>query len=147
MSPARTVDSTVALLEAVELTRITHYEVSGRRHASDATVEEGVRPPQVMVRKSELEIETRMRMVVETDVAVFTADISATYTLAEPAHVPDEVVTDFLERVGLMAVYPYAREAIHTSASRLAVDAPVLGLLRTGSVRIVPNGNSAPVEE
>lgn len=146
MSPTRTIDSTIALLEAVELTRITHYEVSGRRHAPDATVDEGVKPPQVMVRKSELEIETRMRMVVETDVAAFTADISATYTLSEPANVPDEVVTDFLERVGLMAVYPYAREAIHTSASRLAVDAPILGLLRTGSVRIIPDRNPASVE-
>lgn len=137
MTAPREIDDVVELLGTVELTGITHYEVFGRRHGPSANVEPGIQPPQVMVRRSRTEIETRMRMVVDTETATLAADISATYTISEPSEISEDVVTEFLERVGLMAVYPYVREAIHTSASRLAVDAPVLGLMRAGSVRIV----------
>jgi hypothetical protein len=39
------------------------------------------------------------------------------------------VLEEFVDRVGVMALYPFVRESIFSTATRLRVKAPVLGLL------------------
>lgn len=145
---ARVITDVVELLSYVDLTDIAHYEVSGVRRQSDPEegFEPGVRDPQVMVRNQDGKLETRVRLAVETNEARLVADIAAIYALTEPLELPDDVTSEFLERVGIMAVYPYLRAAIHGSAAQIGVDAPVLGLLRSGSIAVHPDEADAPTD-
>ena len=137
MSTAISVATAADLLPLVELTAITTYEISGQRVAeAEASVQEVGDDFQVMVRLGAQDLETRGRVRVQTSQAVLIADVSATYTFSEPVDLSSDVVGEFVERVGVMAIFPYLREAVHTTASRLGVDAPVLGLLRAGNFRI-----------
>lgn len=49
---------------------------------------------------------------------------------------PAAVVAEFIERVGLMAVFPFLREAVFTTASRLGVPPPVVEILRAGEASV-----------
>jgi hypothetical protein len=149
MSTTTSVASAADLLPLVELTAITTYEVGGRRgeeKPDDAGSSESSDDFQIKVRLSDSDLETRARVRVDSAQAELIADVSATYTFTEPLELSREVVGEFVERVGVMSVFPYLREAIHTTASRLGVDAPVLGLLRAGSFRlnISEDGDEAP---
>jgi hypothetical protein len=145
----RAIADVVELLSYVDLTDIAHYEVSGVRRQSEPEedFEPGVRDPQVMVRHEGGKLETRVRLAVDTDEARLVADIAAIYTLSEPLEVPDDVIAEFLERVGVMAVYPYLRAAIHGSAAQIGADAPVLGLLRSGSINVQPDEARVSTDE
>jgi hypothetical protein len=139
----RTVTSAADLLPLIELTAITTYEVAGRRAARDDGVDQSD-DIQVMVRVEGDDLETRARMYVVTQQAELVADVSATYSLREALEIPEAVVAEFVERVGVMAVFPYLREAIHTTATRLGVDAPVLGLLRAGNFKLNADNPASP---
>jgi len=45
-------------------------------------------------------------------------------------------LVDFIERVAIMAAFPFLREAIARMASRLEVDVPLIGLLKTGQFQL-----------
>lgn len=137
----KAVKSAVELLSYVELTDITHYEVLGKRRATEPEdgFEPGARDPEVMVRKEDGTLETRVRLTFEAVDARLVADVSAIYTLSEPLEISEEAISEFLERVGVMAVFPYLRAALHGSAAQLGVDVPVLGLLRPSSLRVTPD--------
>lgn len=141
------VSSASEMLPLIELTAITSYEIAGRRASSPEADPIGADDLNVMIRGDERSLETRARMhVVSTD-AEFVADVSATYTYSHALEVPQEVVTEFVERVGIMTVFPYLREAIHTTASRLGVDQPVLGLIRAGGFRLNLAGEESGEEQ
>jgi hypothetical protein len=129
----RVVSSAVELLPLIELTAITTYEVRGARVTREEQGVSGADDLQVLVRGGDDSLETRVRMQVLTEEAELLADVGATYSFSEPLELPQEVVAEFVERVGVMAAFPYLREAIHTTATRLGVNVPVLGLLRSGS--------------
>ncbi|MFE5293010.1 hypothetical protein ACFQ8T_12585 [Isoptericola sp. NPDC056618] len=143
----RQVRTAADLLPFAELTSTTTYEVHGRRLPSDeARPEEDCASNfNVLVRKELGELETRARVQVLTTEADLLADIGATYSFSEPLHLEEDVVQEFVERAGVMAVFPYLREAIQTTATRLGVDAPVLGLLRAGSFRLSLNTDDEAV--
>ncbi len=61
---------------------------------------------------------------------------SAVFTLREPIEASDAIITEFVERVGVMSVYPYLRESITQSGAKLGLDRPVLKLLRPGDIHI-----------
>lgn len=145
---ARAIADVVELLGYVELTDITHYEVSGVRRQTkvEDDFEAGARDPQVMVRSEDGKLETRVRLTFESVDARLVADIAAIYTLSEPLEIDEDVISEFLERVGIMAVYPYLRAALHGSAAQIGVDAPVLGLFRPSSLRVSPDDAKARAE-
>ena len=122
------------LLEVAELVDIITFELRGKRVTHDGDIPEPV--PAVAVRLSDEALETRLRLDVWTEDARIFADVAAVYALSEPVHLEGHVVQEFVERAGIMAVYPFVREAIFSTASRLGVKPPVLGLLRAGQFRI-----------
>lgn len=137
MTTQPALESAADLLPFVELTGIKTYEMRGRLidpelDTSDASGES----MQVMARAEDNMIEARLRFEKQTDDAVLLADVSALYKLSEPVDIPEAVLHDFLERVGVMAVFPFIRESVITTASRLGVEIPVLGLLRSGAFKI-----------
>lgn len=135
------------LLEVAELTGVIVYEIHGRRNDPGEVVDDELRQElKVMARGDENRLETRIHMRQHTDDAALLADIGVEYTLSEPCDVSESVLHEFVERVGVMAVFPFLRESLVTTASRLGVNAPVLGLLHAGSFRVDPADGSPMVD-
>ncbi|MGN6759768.1 MAG: hypothetical protein ACTHJI_00360 [Leifsonia sp.] len=127
------------VLTAAELTDIRVYEVAGRRllpgeHVDSET--DASENFQIQAGGDESHFETRARLTVTTADSELLADVSAIYTFAESLTVPREVAGEFVERVGIMSVYPFLREQIFATATRLGVSAPVMGLLRAGQITV-----------
>lgn len=122
------------LLAHSELTEIRVYEIGGRR--VDGTGSESAEDFQVRATGNTHHFETRARLTLVTAEAELLADLSAVHAFDEELNISKEVAAEFTQRVGIMAVYPFVREQIFTSASRLGVTAPVLGMLRAGQFNI-----------
>jgi hypothetical protein len=133
VTDARKVSAIEDLLAVVELTGLRTFEVSGRLLEVPASsgVEE-TQELQVLLRESSDELETRVRLTLQTKEAQFVSDCAAVFRSTEPIKVDPEVKREFVERIGVMSVYPFLRESVFATATRLQVGAPVLGLLRAG---------------
>lgn len=129
----RTVNDARDLLALTELTDIVFYEISARRNPD---VEGTPVSIEIALRREELLLEVRCRATVLGGEGEYLADASAVFNLQEPVEAPEEVIAEFVERVGVMSVYPYLREAITQSAAKLGLDRPILRLLRPGDVHI-----------
>lgn len=153
---AARIDSVEELVRVAEISQVIFHEVSARRLASgggDEVNDDVDVPPalQVAVRMGDRELEVRCRVDGEFHGGKYVADVSACYALQFGESVPSggqvsigQDVTDaFVSNVGIMALYPFLREAIHQSGSRLGLQPPLLPLLRLGSFEAVADG-SAP---
>lgn len=83
-------------------------------------------------------IETWFRMTVESDqfrIAVAEATI---YERDSDDPIPDDVRVEFLERVAVMAAYPYLRAAVQACAADLRVGNLTLDVLRQGQFQVHP---------
>lgn len=121
------------LLELTELTDIAFYEIGARRNPD---VEDTPVSIDIALRREELLLEIRCRATVLGGGGEYLVDASAVFTLQEPVQAPEAAIAEFVERVGVMSVYPYLREAITQSAAKLGLDRPVLRLLRPGDVHV-----------
>ncbi|MDR6862165.1 hypothetical protein [Phycicoccus sp. 3266] len=129
------------LLGHVTLRDILFYRVDAERLEDDAAPEGDERDEAdtsfaIQERHGPEVMEVRCRLDWAARGGRYTIDAAAQYDFDEPLDLSAEVVREFVERVGVMAVYPFIREALHQAASRLRLDAPILGLLQAGSVRV-----------
>ena len=126
------------LLALTELDGIRYYEVSATRREErrDPGVE-----IDISLRRDEYEIEVRCAARVTGEDADFCTDASAVFSLSDPVEITGAALSEFVERVGVMTVYPYLRESIHQSAAKLGVRQPVMQLLRPGDIRVSVDGN------
>jgi hypothetical protein len=131
----RDVDTIVELVDLVDLTEVRPYEASARRVDHGEPTQE----LQVLLAENEDAIEVRARMSVRTEEAELLADYSVVYTVGEELDISKALKAEFVERVGIMAVYPFLREAIFAGAARIQVPAPVVGLLRAGQFSMEPS--------
>lgn len=120
------------LVAHAELTDVRFYEVAASRTDS----EEGRLSIQVVSRVEPAEIEVRCQAAVDGGGAQYKVDAGAVFTLSPPGAVVPEIVREFTEKVGVMAVYPYVRSAVGNLGAQLGVDQPTLPLLRFGSIRL-----------
>ncbi|ANA85502.1 hypothetical protein PBI_BLUEBERRY_40 [Gordonia phage Blueberry] len=125
------------LLDATELVDVRFYEVHGERNDSEGDPKWFIR---VLTNQADSQLQLRFRLQLSGSGATYTADAAAVYVLKEPvAEVPDDVVREFAERVGIFAAFPYLRAAIGNLASQLGLERPVLPMLRQGMVRLSPD--------
>lgn len=145
MTSTRTVSSAAEMLPLIELTDIRVYEVAGRRaDAGDGDAARKVDEALTLhARGDSTWFETRARMLVRTEDADLVADTAAIYTFSEALAFSQDVATEFVERVGVMAVYPFLREQICSMATRLGVAPPIVGLLKAGQFTLDPPGEQA----
>jgi hypothetical protein len=127
--PAITPAHAGEMLAHLQLTEIRTYAISGRR--DDAPSTEDI-SPDLGIRLSPDEIETRMRIAFNTGQARLEAEMAVVYKLLTPMNLWSNVMTEFIERAAALAVYPFVREAVFATAARMGIDAPVLGLIRQG---------------
>lgn len=132
----REVGSAKELLDLLRLDSIEYYEVRGRRRSAPDSELETEPQLEILQRHADRDFEVRCRCSVEAPDASYFTDAAARFVSNEPLTMPDEVAREFVERVGLMAVYPFIRESILTTSTRLGAGRVVLGLLRPGRVQI-----------
>ncbi|MGY3567975.1 hypothetical protein [Sinomonas sp. RB5] len=126
------------VVQGVELTKITTYEIHGILRQPDDGLSES-QDMQAAFRFGDGHAEVRLRMSLVTPDASLLADIAAGYDCEGTFEGTDgEVVGDFVTKIGSMNVIPYLREALTTTASRLGVPAPILGLIRYGELGLEP---------
>ena len=89
-------------------------------------------------------IETWFRLTVDLPDAKLAAAYATLFTRDSDEAIPEPVQVEFVERVAIMAVFPYLRESVHTSAVRLQVPPPVLDIMRQGTFRV--NTGGGPTE-
>lgn len=125
------------LLGAVELTRVVSYKLTAERVRNDVeAVGSASRDLEARVRVDERQLETRFTMTVEAPGARYVADIGTIYEFTTPVvlPLPSHVVGEFIGQVGIMAAFPYLREAVSGLAARLGAEIPVMGLIRRGEL-------------
>lgn len=139
------IGSAAELFEVAELREVvTHQLVANRETAPDAVALElppdalhapgsSDEPMTMELRTRVGGLELRVRIAVETRnaYATFTVDTEAIFALPVPiATGRQDIVQEFVEQVGVRAVFPYIRAAVATLAAQLSVPASPLPLLQ-----------------
>jgi hypothetical protein len=138
------VQSIQELLDGVELTEVRTYLLHAERGTYEA--DDAARIA-VAVNHEGTILEVRCKLTASTGDSELAVDRSAVFTLQRPLSIPSTVMGEFVERVGVMTIYPYLREAVFTVASNLGVAPPVMGLLRAGSIKLTPDPDGSATAE
>lgn len=130
--------SAAELLHAGELTDVRFFEVSGAvldEPIEEINEDEFQQRMTVKVGREDGILEIRVDFEVDTQSCKYRV-VAATQFLYEPADQSVSVALgkEFAERVGVMAVYPYVREAISSLATRLRQPPITLPLMRSGEL-------------
>ncbi|MER6396362.1 MULTISPECIES: hypothetical protein [unclassified Kitasatospora] len=140
-SPARRGVRRFATLDelsaATELEDVTFLEVSGRRlfdQQEPRSEAENRTTLAVWLREGDdgTTLEVRCRLELGSAQADFVVDAAAAFSLGAPFELPAELQQLFVDRIGVTVLYPYLREALQGSATKLGVDTPLLSLRGPG---------------
>lgn len=137
-----TIDDVRELLNRLDLKAIVYHEVVGRRkeEGRDGEVEFNIAVKQ---RSTETIFEPRFLLKVDDLTAEFVVDISTQYESPTPIVASSAISAEFVEKVAIMAVFPFLREALATTAARMELPVPVLGLIRAGQFQVAVEPDSA----
>lgn len=127
------VESVEDLVALAELTEVRTYLLHGERASRAEVVDARM---SVMGKCEQSWLETRCRLTLGTEDSDLVVDRSAVFTFDRPVAPREDIVRQFVERVGVMSVYPYLREGASTLASQLGVAPPVLALMRAGTFKL-----------
>lgn len=138
------------LVGSVELADVSCIQFSGKRRtkSGSALPEAGAEgEPEVSLDVNPVlwgsRLETWFRMTVDTPDARLRAAFATIYERESDEEIPLTVQREFIERVAIMAVVPYLREAVHHAATRLQVPAPILPILRQGQFSLTEPGDAS----
>jgi hypothetical protein len=149
-----------SFIEKCALDDILYYEISARRTRSADSVTSATSTPtpeegdqdgnpanhnvQLMSRVVDGTLEIRARIDMTGPETEATVDASALFSLRAPFLDPsEELQLDFARRVGIMVLYPYLREALHQSVTKLRVNSPMLALLKADQFSFSKNAPEA----
>lgn len=148
----RSIEALADLVSRTELVGITYYELSARRadagspdHDMGPAAEaapwggpdgEVFQALRVMVERNPEHIEVRCEGRFSTPDASYVTDVGARFLHEEPLDVADDVLNEFVQRVGVMAVWPYLREAVRDLSAKIDAGRVVIGLIRAGQVEL-----------
>ncbi|MHB1010011.1 MAG: hypothetical protein ACYC1E_12400 [Propionibacteriaceae bacterium] len=127
--------SLVDLVDGLDVSEIRTYFLQAERGEYDGSGEARI---SVSARNEGGLLEVRCRLAASTEDCQVVVDRSAVFTLRLRLSIPEAVMGEFVEKVGVMTIYPYLREGAFSLASNLGVAPPVMGLLKAGSIRLMP---------
>lgn len=140
------IESVEDLVPLLTLTGFRQYEISGKRaeaipiEKSESTDLKALPEPQmdvqIMENHTDQHIEARFRATVDNGVGVFLIDIGLLYNFSEPIDLGRVAINNFIERIAIMAAWPFIREGIATTAARMELPVPVLGLMKQGQATV-----------
>lgn len=92
-------------------------------------------------------LETWFRVVIESEQFKIVAAVAVTYARETEDVIPEDVQTEFIERVSVMTAFPYLRALVQQMASELRLGDMTLGVLRPGGFRIQTGEAEAPATD
>ncbi|MFD9736243.1 hypothetical protein [Umezawaea sp. NPDC059074] len=143
----KSVDSALEVLNFASLDAIQFYETSARLNAgfpgdfttteeSENTSEEPTQEWLFSIQKSPDHINFRARLEIESNDSQYVVDVAAFYSFTEPLSISDEILQEFINRAAMIAVYPFAREALHELARKVNAHVPILGIYNPGDIAV-----------
>ena len=134
----RVVSSARDLLEYIDLQDIFFVELNATKRLGESDEELNIAPTEtnrVLQRVTDTEIDVRSINDVETGDAKYHVDVVVRYGLTEPLELTPEANQEFVERVAIMAAWPYVREAMADLSRKIRATPVTLGMLKDGQVR------------
>lgn len=133
------------LVSSIDLVGIKFLHISAQAKENppedESTVELGMK---IQESHGEDTLEVRFRVQVDHSEANYEVELASRYASKDRFEFSEEVLRDFIERVAIMAVFPYIREAISSMAARLELEVPILGMLRQGEFKLGTPKNRNP---
>ncbi|WP_074345019.1 hypothetical protein [Mycobacteroides abscessus] len=123
------------LLGITELADITYTRLSAQISDDD----EAPFAVQILVRQGDNSIEILCKATLSGEGAAYAVDAIGRFNVNHPCEVPQDVLTEFVEKAGIVAVYPYLRNGMVDLASRLALPRPVIPFLRPEGPKLTPS--------
>jgi hypothetical protein len=133
------------VLPLLELSGVQFMELSGRRRdyepegdtpeSMEDLEEKDVTAMGVQVHQDDESVIVRVQGGVHTDSVRVNVTTAARFTKSEPVVLDAPTIGIFVEKVAIMAIYPFIRQAVHDMSSRLGAPA-TLHLLRAGQVSL-----------
>lgn len=81
----------------------------------------------------------RFKFTLKNNLAEMSVDLGVVFSNEIPVDVDQETQLEFASKVALMVAYPYVRNSLWSSAARLGLPRPLLGLIRPDQVKFEPN--------
>ncbi|BAX98913.1 SecB-like chaperone SmegB [Mycobacteroides stephanolepidis] len=122
------------LLGITELSDITYTRLSAQVSDED----DAPFAVQVLVRQGENSIEILCKATLSGEGASYAVDAIGRFTVNEPCEVSGDVLTEFIGKAGVVAIYPYLRNGMVDLASRLGLPRPVIPFLRPEGPKFTP---------
>lgn len=130
------VDSVKQLLKMAELEDVVYYGISAERRGESSDVDKVSDSYELFVRHDGVRLEVRCRATVDTDEAQYVVDAASRFLLAEPVEITERAQQEFVQKIGLLAVWPYIRETISANAAKLRLSPMQVKLLRADNIHI-----------
>jgi hypothetical protein len=140
------VEDTRHLLDLLALDDIYYLRLNVDRvnNSDDAEVADGPRlDHEIFSRHGDRNMSVRLRTTVEAVDAVYQVDVVTDYASMQPFVASESVRQDFIERVAIMAAWPYLRMAVSDLSSRMRAEQITLGLYRVGDINL---GDPTPAD-
>ncbi|WDF34529.1 hypothetical protein PTW37_06425 [Arthrobacter agilis] len=137
--PKTPVDSIAQLVDLVELQSVEFFELSARAKAGfdDSIGAEEDEPPQFRLNLQAMEglIRVRLRADIKARLGEVAVDAAINYTVQNDFEVRRDLALDFANRIAVMALLPYMREAIHSQTTRVFGEGLLMPVLRAGDLQ------------
>ncbi|MGV9265518.1 hypothetical protein ACWDRR_12740 [Kitasatospora sp. NPDC003701] len=120
------------MIESTELRDVVFLEVAAKRELGPESEDRSsITTPMMAWFRADGDdtIEVRCRLQVASDSASFVADAVAVFSVGDKCSWGEGLEREFTDKVGVTVLYPYLREAVHSSAMKLGVPAPLLSLI------------------
>lgn len=156
------IETTAQLIEVAELRQVVIHELTGNRDTSAGIPAPGLPPEELHAPESPDddaavsfctrlegdELGVRCRIETCNAYGYFVVDGEAIFFLPAPvSRNKPEIVQEFTEQVGALAVFPYVRSAVASLAAQMSVPASPLPLLHAGDVTLTQDDELVTEQE
>jgi preprotein translocase subunit SecB len=90
------------------------------------------------------ELGVRLEFDVTADKCRIELDVAAEYVAAAPFRASEQAILEFANEVGIMAIYPYVREAVNNLTARTIGEGVVMPILPRGAMTFSVSGRVQP---
>jgi hypothetical protein len=137
----RELNSIQDLLELSDIKGLDFHELSAKRNPEAVGPATDGEDYSVKFDLSDMttptELNVRCRATLALQSSTFVVDVSARYEFSEPCVYSPELRQEFIERVGMMSVYPFIRQNFHAMSVQIGETPILLPILRANSIKLV----------
>lgn len=132
----------VRLVDVRAIQEVAELKVDGSPGQGVAMIDESPADGELLMEINPVAWDTRIeiwfRAHFETHASRLVAAVATVYERDTDEDIPEETRTEFIEKVAVMAAYPYLRSALQGLAARMRLGDVTLDILRQGEFHMGP---------